>query len=53
MDGRIFVQVPEYRDTELDATLRDLAEQAERPERLRVVVLRDRKSTRLNSSHWE
>lgn len=42
MHGRIFVQIPEYRDAELEATLHDLADQAERPERLRVVVLSQR-----------
>jgi hypothetical protein len=42
VDGRIFVQVPEYRDSELDATLHDLAEKADRPDRLRVVVLSQR-----------
>lgn len=42
MEGRILVQVPEYRDAELDATLDDIARQAERPERLRVVVLSQR-----------
>lgn len=42
MNGRIFVQIPEYRDAELEATLHDMAAQAERPERLRVVVLSQR-----------
>ena len=45
MHARIFVQVPEYRDAELDTTLHDLAVQAEHPERLRVVVLSQRDPT--------
>lgn len=44
VDGKIFVQVPEYRDSELDATLQDLAEKTARPERLRVVVLSQRRA---------
>lgn len=39
---RIFVQVPEYRDRELDRTLRDLADKADHPDQLRVVVLSQR-----------
>jgi hypothetical protein len=45
VSARIFVQVPEYRDAELDATLHDLTQQAEHPERLRVVVLSQRAAT--------
>jgi hypothetical protein len=41
-DGRIFVQVPEYRDRELDSTLDDLFAKASRPQRLRVAVLSQR-----------
>jgi hypothetical protein len=37
--GRIFVQIPAYRDTELEATLLDMFDKAKHPERLRVVVL--------------
>lgn len=39
---RIFVQVPEYRDSELEATLTDLFSRADRPDLLRVVVLSQR-----------
>ncbi len=39
---RIFVQVPEYRDSELEATLTDLLARADRPDLLRVVVLSQR-----------
>ena len=38
MDDRVFVQIPAYRDRELPFTIRDLFEQASRPERLRVAV---------------
>lgn len=41
-DGRIFVQIPEYRDSELNATLHDLAGKAHLPGRLRVVVVSQR-----------
>lgn len=41
-DGRIFVQIPEYRDRELDSTLEDLFAKAARPQRLRVAVLSQR-----------
>ncbi len=37
-DGRIFVQIPTYRDTELVPTLRDLFAKAARPDLLRVVL---------------
>jgi len=38
-DGRIFVQIPAYRDPELSRTLGDLFAKARDPQRLRVAVL--------------
>ena len=38
-DGRIFVQIPAYRDSELASTLADLYHKAANPQQLRVAVL--------------
>ena len=37
--GRIFVQIPAYRDSELSATVRDLVKKASDPASLRIAVL--------------
>ena len=37
--GRIFVQIPAYRDSELSATVRDLVKKAYDPASLRIAVL--------------
>jgi hypothetical protein len=38
MTGRIYVQIPAYRDTELLPTVQDLMRTAEKPDRLRVAI---------------
>src|SRR5262245_13545193 len=38
MNEKLFIQIPAYRDSELQPTLYDLVKQAACPERLRIVI---------------